>query len=231
MKIDVLDLGYVRLVDHMGDDLSVVRAARVSHDADPRTGIDLKKDEKLICYLADHDHMTPFEAVVITMEIKCPIFIARQFHRHRTQSINEVSGRYTELPEEYYLPAPEKVGVQSSTNRQARVQVWSEEHTAAGKEIRNRIENACNSAFLSYQHLIDKGCPRELARSVLPQATYTRYYSTMNLRNLAHFIRLREHHTAQWEAQQYARAMTQIAMSVAPISVGALLEISDEAYR
>ena len=162
--------------------------------------------------------MTPFEAVTITLEIKCPIFIARQFHRHRTQSINEVSARYTEVHNEFYVPAPEHIGTASPTNKQGRV-VGDSDINA-----HNRINIACMFAFDVYEKLIASGCPREIARTVLPLATYTRYFSTMNLRNLMHFIKLRDHSTAQWEAQQYARAMTDIAMSVAPISTGALLD-------
>jgi thymidylate synthase (FAD) len=221
MKIDVLDKGYVRLVDSMGNDLSVVRAARVSHDADPRTGVDAGKDEKLIAYLAEHEHMTPFESIVLTLEIKCPIFIARQFHRHRTQSINEVSARYTQTHEEFYVPAPEHIGTASPTNKQGRV--LGEQNI----NVHNRINIACMFAFDVYEKLIASGCPREVARAVLPLSTYTRYFTTMNLRNLVHFIKLRDHSTAQWEAQQYAQAMKQIAVSVAPISVSALLGHSE----
>jgi thymidylate synthase (FAD) len=209
----------------MGDDLSVVRSARVSHDADPRTGIDAGKDEKLIAYLASHEHMTPFESVVLTLEIKCPIFLARQFHRHRTQSINEISARYTELPEEFYLPRPEHIGTQSPTNKQGRI------IDKPNLDAHNKINVACLYAFDIYARLVDSGCPREIARTVLPMATYTRYFTTMNLRNYTHFIKLRDHHSAQWEAQQYARAMTQIAMAVAPASTGALLDMSDEEWQ
>src|SRR6266850_3605321 len=120
VRTNVLDHGFVRLVDYMGDDLSIVRAARVSYDADWRSGEDEGKDAKLIHYLLRNRHTSPFECVNFTFEIKCPIFVARQWHRHRTWKYSEVSARYTELPEEYYLPENETVGKQSDKNKQMR---------------------------------------------------------------------------------------------------------------
>src|SRR5678815_1755750 len=119
-NIKCLDRGWVRLVDHMGSDLSIVRAARVSYDAAWRTGEDEKSDEKLLRYLWNHAHTSPFEAVTFTFEVKAPIFVFRQWHRHRTQSYNEMSARYTELPEEFYVPRLEDIGEQSKFNKQAR---------------------------------------------------------------------------------------------------------------
>src|SRR3970040_2099441 len=118
--ISVLDKGYCRLVEHMGSDLSIVRAARVSYNADWRAGEDESKDEKLIKYLWKNRHTSPFEAVTLTFEVKEPIFGFRQWHRHRTQSYNEVSARYTELEDEFYSPNPRMIGQQSVTNKQVR---------------------------------------------------------------------------------------------------------------
>lgn len=133
-EIKVLDHGYVRLVDHMGNDLSIVRSARVSYNADWRTGEDEGKDEKLIHYLVKNHHTSPLESVQFTFQVKAPIFVFRQWHRHRTQSYNEVSARYTELPEEFYIPAVEHIGEQSSSNKQMRnIVELSKEEWAASK--------------------------------------------------------------------------------------------------
>jgi thymidylate synthase (FAD) len=126
MIIDVLDHGFVRLVDHMGDDLSIVRAARVSYDAAWRAGEDQGSDERLIRYLWKNHHTTPFEAVTFTFEVKAPIFVLRQWHRHRTWSYNELSARYSELPEEYYVPDPKNIGcAESEANKQGRTEPLS----------------------------------------------------------------------------------------------------------
>lgn len=217
MKIDVLDSGFVRLVDHMGDDLSVVRAARVSYDADWRAGTDTGSDERLIAYLMEHKHSTPFEAVTFTFEVKAPIFIFRQWHRHRTWSYNEVSARYTELDEGFYAPKPEHIGIQSKLNKQVRViegPVTVEQQRAFWD-----IEDSCKKAFDTYKDLLARGVPRELARSVLPVAAYSRMFATVNLHNLMHFLRLRMHSHAQWEIRQYANALCDLAGSVCPVTI------------
>lgn len=220
MKIDVLDSGFVRLVEHMGSDLSIVRAARVSYNADWRTGDDEKADERLIRYLLKNRHTSPFEAVVFTLEIKCPIFIARQWHRHRTWSYNEVSARYTALDEGFYVPAPEHITEQAKDNKQARTTV---EHARSG-EFSARILAACAAATAEYKALLADGCPRELARSVLPVAAYTRFFGTIDLHNLMHFLRLRLNPHAQWEMRQYAEAIVKLIEPVTPIAVAAFRE-------
>jgi len=212
----VLDHGYVRLVDSMGGDLAISRAARVSYDAPPR-----EEDEKLIRYLMENRHTTPFEAVVLTFEVKAPIFVFRQWHRHRTWSYNEVSARYTELPEEFYVPRPESVGVQSANNKQGRdldAVVDPESVERARRIMRNQNEDA----FAAYRDLLREGVSRELARSVLPLATYSRMFATVNLHNLFHFIRLRSHGHAQYEIRVYSDAMAELAKMVAPLAVKAL---------
>lgn len=215
MKIDVLDSGFVRLVDHMGDDLSVVRAARVSYDADWRAGTDTGSDERLIAYLMEHKHSTPFEAVTFTFEVKAPIFIFRQWHRHRTWSYNEVSARYTELNEGFYLPATENITTQSPDNKQART---TAEHPQAW-EIRQALADSYGYAFGVYRDLLEKGTARELARMVLPVAAYSRMFATVDLHNLMGFLRLRMHAHAQWEIRQYANALCDLAGSVCPVTI------------
>src|SRR6266850_209301 len=175
----VLDHGFVRLVDYMGNDLSIVRAARVSYDADWRSGEDEGKDAKLIHYLLRNRHTSPFECVNFTFEIKCPIFVARQWHRHRTWKYSEVSARYTELPEEYYIPYIAQITTQSKDNKQMRT---DEIHPDADW-FRSVLDECNREAFDVYKMLLGKGCPRELARTVLPMATYTRYFATVDLHN------------------------------------------------
>jgi len=214
-KIDVLGRGFVRLVDHMGSDLSIVRAARVSYDADWRAGDDAGSDARLIAYLWRNKHTSPFESVVFTFEVKAPIFVLRQWHRHRTWSYNEVSARYTELPDEFYTPSPDDIGVQSTRNKQMRVECDPRPEASV------KIENACRRAFSTYHQLIIDGVPRELARAVLPVATYSRMFATVNLLNLFRFLSLRDHAHAQPEIRVYAEAMREIVRAIVPVSVGA----------
>lgn len=213
--IEVLDHGYVRLIDSMGSDLSVVRAARVSYDADWRAGADSGSDTRLIGYLWRNKHTSPFEAVTVTFEVKAPIFVFRQWHRHRTWSFNEVSARYAELPKEFYVPRPDNIGVQSASNKQTRV---AGEADDIGAQM---IRSACSAAHDVYEQLLLRGVPRELARTVLPLATYSRMFATVDLLNLLKFLSLRDHEHAQHEIRVYAEAMREIARSIAPVSIKA----------
>ena len=216
--ISLLDHGYVRLVDHMGDDLSVVRSARVSYDAAWRTGEDGKSDANLIKYLWKNHHTTPFEAVQFTFEVKAPIFVFRQWHRHRTQSYNEVSARYTELPAEWYVPMEDTIGAQSTTNKQMRVvnEITDEEYRqkSAQLEIYN---NTCQAAYDQYQAFIAVGWPRELARMCLPLSMYSQMFVSMNLLNLFKFLGLRLHEHAQYEIRVYAQAMLELITPYVPV--------------
>ena len=205
--------GFVRLVDWMGDDLSIVRAARVSYDADWRASEE-KSDEKLIGYLMKNHHTSPFEAVTLTFEVKAPIFVFRQWHRHRTWSYNEISARYTELNEGFYVPAVKQITTQSSSNKQMRT---NDQHPQAFY-IRDVIKDQCEFSFKRYKELIEQGCPRELARSVLPVAAYSRMFASVDLHNLFNFLRLRLHEHAQYEIRVYAQAMLQLAKIVAPVA-------------
>lgn len=221
-ELKVLDSGYVRYVDSVGNDLSIVRAARVSHDAEWRTGEDAGKDSKLIRYLMANRHSSPFEHVAITFEVKCPIFVARQWHRHRTWKYNEVSARYTELPEDYYIPEPEQITQQDSKNHQSRTATPLGD--GAADYVRTVMVNNAREAFACYHDLLKRGCPRELARSVLPFGTYTRFFATVDLHNLFHFLRLRLDGHAQYEIRVYAEAMLKIADHVAPVATKAFIE-------
>lgn len=218
--ISVLDHGFVRLVDHMGSDLSVVRSARVSYDAEWRTGEDAGKDERLIQYLVRNRHTSPLEAVSFTFEVKAPIFVVRQWHRHRTWAYNEVSARYSELPEEFYVPEVAQITTQSSSNKQMR----TDEQHADAATIRELIRLSCASAFATYQQLLKNGTPRELARGVLPVNTYTHMFATVDLHNLAHFLKLRLHPHSQHEIRVYAEAMLQLIKSIVPVTAVAIEE-------
>jgi len=215
-KVDVLDHGFVRLVDSMGSDLAIARAARVSYDAAWRAGEDSGSDARLIRYLWRNHHTTPFEAVTFTFEIKAPIFVFRQWHRHRTWSYNELSARYRELPEEFYVPDPGNIGVQSKDNKQGR---------ALGTErdmlVPSIIDFACRAAFETYRTLLAQDVPRELARSVLPVATYSHMFATVDLLNLLRFLTLRCDGHAQYEIRVYADAMRDLARTVAPEAIAA----------
>lgn len=214
--IKVLDHGFVRLVDHTGGDISIARAAKVSYDAAWRAGVDKGSDDKLIHYLWDNQHTTPFEAVTFTFEVQAPIFIFRQWHRHRTATVNELSARYRELPELFYVPDPATIGEQSSSSKQARVMTEELDNAAAFL-----IRKSCEEAFDVYRKLLLMKVPREIARSVLPLATYSHMFWTVNLLNLLKFLGLRSHPHAQWEMQQYARAVFDVAQEVAPVAFAA----------
>jgi thymidylate synthase (FAD) len=214
LKIDVLNEGYVRLVDYMGDDLSIVRAARVSYNADWRDGDD-KKDAALIAYLMANKHTSPFESVIFTFEVKAPIFVFRQWHRHRTWSYNEISARYSELDEGFYIPELSSITTQSKDNKQMRTE---EEHVrAAGWREEMWTQNT--QAFNLYQTMLKDGVPRELARTVLPVAAYSRMFATVDLHNLFHFLRLRLHSHAQYEIRVYAQAMLELIEPFVPVAV------------
>lgn len=216
----VLDHGFVRLVDSMGSDLSIVRSARVSYDADWRTGEDEGKDEKLIRYLMRNKHTSPFEAVQFTFDIKCPLFVARQWHRHRTWSYNEVSARYSQLPAEFYVPEVDQITTQSTDNKQMRT---TEQHPEA-KRLQGIIDIHCRGAHEIYSFLLSHGCPRELARSVLPMNTYTHFFASVDLHNLFHFLRLRLHSHAQYEIRVYAEAILKLIEPIAPVAIAAFKE-------
>ncbi len=216
-SIDVLDHGFVCLVDSMGTDLSIVRAARVSYDAAWRSGEDQGSDARLIKYLWNNHHTSPFEAVEFQFEVKAPIFVFRQWHRHRTWSFNELSARYRELPEEFYVPDPILVGSQSKSNKQGR------ELGVGGDRVQDvaRVRQHCENAFALYRSLLADGWPRELARSVLPVSAYSHMFAKVNLLNLFRFLSLRADPHAQYEIRVYAEAMIELIAPIVPVAVTA----------
>lgn len=209
--VKVLDHGHVRLVESMGTDISIVRNARVSYDSAPRKD---GSDENLIKYLWKNQHTSPFEAVCFTFDVKCPIFVARQWMRHRTWSYNEISARYSMLPETYYVPVPEAITTQSQSNKQMRTDV---PHPRA-IDVQTLIDRTNRSTFLVYRSLINEGVPRELARTILPVGTYTHFFGTVNLSNLFKFISLRKHEHAQPEIQVYANALLELIEPIVPVA-------------
>lgn len=214
----VLDHGFVRLVDSMGSDLSIVRAARVSYNAAWRAGQDEGSDEKLIRYLWKNKHTTPFEAVELQFEVYAPIFVFRQWHRHRTWTYNELSGRYRELEPIFYVPKPEHIGKPSKDNKQGRYLINDQPWDAL---IPSMMDSSYRAAFETYKALLEHGVPKELARSVLPLSTYSHMFAKTNLRNLFHFLTLRCHEHAQYEIRVYADAMRSLAYKVAPVACNA----------
>jgi len=227
-KIDVLDHGFIRLIDSMGSDLSIARNARVSYDAEWRAGEDKGSDKRLINYLYNNGHNTPFEAVTFNFEVKAPIFVFRQWHRHRTQSYNELSARYKELPEEFYVPEAHLIGTQNSDNKQMRDPLTKEEFNNMSMEDRGDliaatyfINRTNEASFSAYKHLIESGMPRELARSVLPVGTYSHMFATMNLHNLFGFLRERLHTHAQYEIRVYAESILELIRPIVPVAVEA----------
>jgi len=215
--INLLDHGHVRLTEHMGSDLSIVRNARVSYDAEWRTGTDEGKDAKLLDYLIRNQHTSPFESVQFTFDVKAPIFVVRQWHRHRTWSYNEVSARYTELPGEFYVPDLDKITTQSTSNKQMRTKI---QHPEA-RNLQLELRAACANAVQAYKELLEEGMPRELARGVLPLNIYTHMFATVDLLNLMKFLKLRLHEHAQYEIRVYAQAMLELIEPLVPVSIDA----------
>jgi len=206
-ELKVLDKGYVRYIDHMGDDKRILEAARVSYKSSSKGE---ENDRKLLRYLWKNKHTSPFEMCCVTLNIKMPIFVMRQYVRHRTQSINEVSARYTELPDEFYIP--EVWRKQSTTNKQG-----SEESKEISQSLMTEhLEESYKESYRHYQCLLHGGVAKEMARLVLPVGIYTEIYATWNLRNLLHFTMLRDDPHAQWEHQQYGKAIKSILQSLFP---------------
>jgi thymidylate synthase (FAD) len=212
-EFKVLDKGFVKLVDYMGDDSSIVEAARVSYGDGTKT---VNQDRGLIRYLMRHYHSTPFEMCEIKFHIKCPIFIARQWMRHRTANINEISARYSIIKDEFYVPPIDHICKQSKINNQGSGDRVADD---LSEEIMNKIELTSRNSFNEYETLINKDeLSRELSRMILPQNTYTEFYWKIDLHNLMHFLRLRADKHAQKEIQLYAKAMLEIMRMWVPIT-------------
>ena len=215
----VLNKGFVRLVDYLGGDARIVQAARVSYQEGTKT---VREDGALIDYLVRHKHTSPLEQVVLTFHLKMPIFVARQWLRHRTARLNEISGRYSVMRDEFYLPDERQVRRQSAANKQGR----SDEEVPA--ELRARIlellQTGQSGAYTAYEELLDEDVARELARINLPLSLYTEMYWQIDLHNLFHFLRLRLDAHAQYEIRVYGEAMAEIARAVAPLAYQAFEE-------
>ncbi len=218
-EFSVLDHGFVRLVDYMGGDARIVQAARVSYGEGTRT---YREDRGLINYLLRNEHTSPFEQVVLTFHAKMPIFVARQWVRHRTARLNEISGRYSVLKAEFYVPQGDHVSPQSDNNKQGR----SADPFPA--DVRERIITSLREgqarAHGEYDALLAGGVARELARINLPLSTYTEWYWQIDLHNLFHFLHLRMDIHAQYEIRVYAETMFEIARAVAPVACEAFAE-------
>ncbi len=228
--VPVLDHGFVRVIDYMGDDGAIVQAARVSYGKGTRK---VSEDRGLINYLMRHRHTTPFEMCEIKYHVKMPIFVARQWIRHRTANVNEYSARYSILDREFYIPAPEHLAAQSSSNRQGRGEVLEGEEAA---RVLALLREDAERNYAHYEDMLNedeagnardpgrRGLARELARMNLTLNTYTQWYWKIDLHNLMHFLSLRADHHAQYEIRVYAEAMLETLKRWVPITYEAFTQ-------
>ncbi len=228
--IPILDHGFIRVVDYMGDDTSIVQAARVSYGKGTKK---VSTDSGLIKYLMRHWHSTPFEMCEIKYHIKLPIFIARQWIRHRTANVNEYSARYSILDKEFYLPDSEHLAAQSQINRQGRGDVLKGDQA---KKVLDLLKNDAEQTYKNYEEMLNErydgtvinegktGLARELARMNLTLNTYTQWYWKTDLLNLMNFLRLRADHHAQYEIRTYADAMLDTVKKWVPITYEAFMD-------
>ena len=224
--VPVLDHGFVGLVDHMGDDNAIVQAARVSYGSGTKT---VNTDRGLIRYLMRHEHTTPFEMCEVKFHIKLPIFVMRQLVRHRTASLNEYSARYSVITDEFYIPDPEVLQKQSTTNKQGREGGLTDEER--GHILADMLETWDRNYAVYEQHINDFGLARETARSILPVGGYTECYWKANLKNFLHMARLRMDSHAQWEIQEFARAMYGLVKPLFPVACEAFEDYSVNAVK
>lgn len=234
--IPVLDHGFIRIIDYMGDDAAVVQAARVSYGAGTKK---VREDAGLINYLMRHRHTSPFEMCELKIHVKMPIFVARQFLRHRVASANEVSGRYSILDREFYMPGPENLAAQAKTNRQGRGDVLSEAEAA---RVLDLLREDAARAYTHYEEMLNEidgqmvdperqGLARELARMNLPVNLYTQLYWKMDLHNLLHFLNLRADAHAQYEIRVYAEALLDVVKQWVPLTHAAFMDYRMGAYE
>ena len=214
--VAVLDHGFVRVVDYMGDDAAIVQAARVSYGAGTKQ---VSNDEGLIRYLMRHWHSTPFEMCEIKLHVKLPVFVARQWIRHRTANVNEYSARYSILDREFYIPAPEHLAAQSTVNNQGRGAVLE---GAEAQRVLDTLRADADRAYDHYEAMLgtegQQGLARELARMNLPMNVYTQWYWKTDLHNLFHFLRLRADAHAQHEIRVYADVIAGMVKDWVPLA-------------
>lgn len=223
-EVQVLDHGFVRVVDTMGDDAAVCQAARVSYGSGTKS---VSSNRNLIRYLMRHRHTTPFEMAEIKLHVKLPIFVARQWIRHRTANVNEYSARYSILDNEFYIPESEDVQMQSVTNAQGREEGLE---TEAQEDFRSVLQGACNNAYAQYSHYGEKvGVARETARMILPNNIYTQWYWKVDVNNLLHFLSLRADPHAQMEIRVYADAILDMVKQWMPATYEAFNDYVMEA--
>ncbi len=215
----VLDKGFVRLVDYLGGDSRIVAAARVSYGAGTKT---VREDRGLINYLMRNDHTSPFEQVILTFHAKMPIFVARQWVRHRTARLNEISGRYSVMEDEFYVPPREQLRQQSRNNKQARGE--EELPVEVQEQILDLLKKDQTNVYSHYEGMLNDGLARELARINLPLSLYTQWYWQIDLHNLFHFLKLRLDSHAQYEIRAYGEVMATMAKAVAPLAYEAFEE-------
>lgn len=222
----VLDKGFVQYIDHYGSDQRIVEAARVSYNGHSKGE---EKDKKLLFYLYKNHHTSPFEQCKITFKIKMPLFVSAQFNRHRMQNLNYQSFRYTEPENDFYLP--DNWRYQDSKNKQGSIdseKKWNPQFDFARSSgtARDHLDYLCWHCFILYKKMIKNGIAREMARMILPQNLYTSCYSCWDLNNLLKFFRLRDDSHAQYEIQEYARAMKAITQEKFPWSIEAFEKFS-----
>lgn len=212
MEFQLLDHGYVKFIEHWGSDERIIEAARMSTDKGFKSW---PEDEKLLRFLWENKHHTPFEMGGMIIEVQAPIFVFREWHRHRTQSYNELSARYTALPDLYYIPSVERImnGKQASKNKQSS-EAGFNEFEAIG--FQNFFKQSYESTRKDYELLLKAGFARELARIVVPVGQYSRMRASANLRNWLAFLTLRQAPGAQWEIRQYADAVGKIVAEKFP---------------
>ncbi len=218
-EFPVLDHGFVRLVDYLGSDERIVQSARVSYGSGTKT---YRQDKGLITYLLRNDHTSPFEQVNFTFHVKMPIFVARQWIRHRTGRVNEISGRYSVMSDECYQPDPAHINFQSEDNKQGRVDEPVD--PAIAKQVLDLLAEDQKKTYENYQKLLDLGIARELSRIDLPLSLYTEWYWQMDLHNLLHFLQLRLDPHAQYEIRVYAETVLEMVRKVCPIATEAFEE-------
>lgn len=218
-EIRVLDKGFVRLVDYLGGDARIVQAARVSYGAGTKT---ISEDTALIDYLLRNEHTSPFEQVVMTFHIKTPIFVARQWVRHRTARMNEISGRYSVMADEFYVPEPEDVRQQSKSNKQGRSD--NPISDTLRQEFLETLQEDQAALYARYEVYIGNDIARELARINLPLSLYTQFYWQIDLHNLFHFLKLRLDGHAQKEIRMYGETLALCAKAVAPLAYSSFEE-------